>query len=179
MAARQHLARWSKASGQLVEELRHHEYEAPQLRPLMADAIKLQASVELLNRKAQIYPTIDPLMAEFSMIDQNWRVLSHRLKKANGLPRECVSYIDSIVDLDTKMCGLLELQPQIDRRELRRLTAELKADYDHLMHNVYFLARGKKGGAQLIQNGRNLQAMMEQAGALIGRGDYDTIVSAY
>ena len=179
LAARQHLVKWNNSSNKLVEELRHHEYEAPQLRPLMADAIKIQASVQLLNRKAQLYPNIDPLLGEFSLIDQNWRVLSHRLKKTNGLPRECSAYIDSIVDLDTKMCGLFKIQPQIDRRELARLTSELKSDYDHLMHNVSYLARGRQGGAQLIRNGQTLQAMMEQSGALIGRGDYDTIVSAY
>ena len=179
LAARKHLTKWTNTSTQLVSELRVHEYDAPQLRPLMADAIKIQASVELLNRKAQLYPTIDPLQQEFAIVDQNWRVLSHRLQKVNGLPRKCNGYIDSIGSLDTQMCGLFNMQPQIDRRELGRLTSELKSDYDHMMHNVYYLARGRKGGEKLLQNGRNIQVMIEQSGALIQRGDYDTIVNAF
>jgi len=178
-AARGHLVNWNRSAANLVEELRHHEYEAPQLRPLLADSLKIQANVELLTRKAQIYPTLDPLVADFQLIDRDWRVLSHRLKQTRGLPRECSGLISSISELDSQLCGVFNIQPQIDRLELQRLSTKLRSDYDHLLQDVYYLARDRKGGQKLMREGKQVQSMIAQASALIGRGNYDTIVDAY
>ncbi len=179
LAARRHLVSWNQSAGKLVTELRHHEYESPQLRPLLADALKLQANIQLLTKKAQIYPTIDPLVADFQLIDRDWRVLSHRLSQTRGLPSECSGFINSISNLDTQLCGVFNIQPQIDRRELQRLSTKLQSDYNHMLQDVYYLARGKQGGRELMLEGKQVQSMIGQASAMIGRGDYDTIVDAY
>lgn len=179
LAARQHLANWRAACSSLIAELRHHEYEVPELRSLLADALRIQAAVELLSRKAQVYATIDPLLAEFQIIDRDWRVLAHRLEQTRGLPRECSQFIGTIVEIDSQLCGLFEIQPQIDRRELMRLTTEFAADYNGLLQDVYYSAREVPGGNSIIQSGQQLQQMISQATVLIQRGDYDSIVTAY
>lgn len=179
LAARGHLKNWNKASGNLVQELRHHEYEAPQLRPLMADALKLHANIELISRKAQLYPTVTPLVDDFGLIDRDWRVLSHRLQQTAGLPPECSGIINTIGGYDTQLCSLFNVQPQIDRRELTRLSTKLRSDYDHLLQDVYYLVRGKQGGRELLTRGKNLQTMIAQFSALMGRSDYNTIVGSY
>ena len=179
LTAREHLKNWNKASMRLVDELRYHQYEAPQLRPLMADALKLQANIELISRKAQLYPSVDPLVDDFGLIDRDWRVLSHRLKQTRGLPTECSTFISTISDLDTRLCGLLNIEPQIDRRELQRLATELRLEFDHLLQDVYYLVRGQQGSRKLLAKGKNLQMKIAQTSALVRQADYETIVKAY
>ena len=176
---RGHLKNWNSTCHDLIDEIRHHEHESPKLRPLLADALKVQANIELLNRKAQLYPTVEPLVADFQIVDADWRMLSYRLKNSGALSSECSTFINSINNLDKQMCGLMNVQPQVNRRELMRLAGKLSSDYDHLLHDVYYVARHAKGGRELMIRGKNLQSMMHQSVSLLSRGDYETIVEAY
>jgi hypothetical protein len=162
-----------------MDEIRRHEYESPQLRPLLADALKVQANIELISRKAQIYPTVDPLVDDFQIVDRDWRMLSYRLKNSGGLTAECSGFVNTIAELDQKLCGVFQIQPQVDRREIARLGEQLSADYNHLLNDVYYVCRNRQGGRELMTKGKNLQASISQSMAILRRGDYDTIVSAY
>lgn len=177
--ARQYLANWNRACAELIQEIRVHEYESPKLRPLLADALKVKANIELLTRKAQIYPRVDPLIDDFRIIDQDWRLLSYRLKASGALSQECSRYVDQIGQLDTQLCGLFDVQPQLNRRELLRLASQLSSDYNHLLNDVYFVCRGQRGGQKLMDQGRKLQTMMAQVTALLPRANYDSIVEGY
>ena len=176
---RNQLNQWNVATGKLVEELRIHENKSPQLRSLFADTLKFQANVNAVNRRATLLPVRQPMINDFVALDRDWRNLSTRLKQARGLPPKCKRMIKSIADLDTKLCGLFGVQPQIDRIELARLATTLANDYDHLLRGVYFSARGKRGADALLQQGQRLQTMIGQASSLIQHGNYDTIVDAY
>lgn len=176
---REGLDSWSTSAAELVAELRHHESESPQLRSMLADALRFQANVTAVSRRAQRSPNYQSMTDDFVALDRDWRVLSTRLKQTRGLPRECMGLIQTISDLDSQLCGLFQVQPQLDRAELARLAITLANDYDHLLRGVYFSARGKRGSEQLLQQGRALQTMISQASSLINRGDYETIVDAY
>lgn len=121
----------------------------------------------------------DPQLDDFRLIDRDWRVSSHRLKQTRGLPTDCFRFLNSIGDLDSQLCGVFNIELQIDRHELQRLATRLSSDYDHLLQNVYYLVRGQRDGRELITQGQQLQAMIAQSSALISRGSYDEIVSAY
>lgn len=176
---RNSLAGWNTAAGNLVAELRHHESESPKIRRLLADAIKFQANVATVTRRAQLLPSYQAMTNDFVALDREWRVLSTRLKQTRGLPANCMGMMTTINDLDTNLCGLFQVQPQINRVELARLATTLASDYDHLLRGVYFSARGKRGGEQLMRQGQELQSMIGQASTLIHRGDYDSIVAAF
>ena len=176
---RKGLNNWNATTAELVAELRHHESESPQLRSMLADSLQFQANVTAVSRRAQLMPNYQTMTNDFVALDRDWRVLSTRLKQTRGLPRECMGMIKTISDLDTQLCGLFQVQPQLDRAELGRLATMLANDYDHLLRGVYFSARGKRGSEQLLKQGQALQTMIGQASSLINRGDYETIVGAY
>ncbi|MEL7496280.1 MAG: hypothetical protein AAFN77_01630 [Planctomycetota bacterium] len=176
---RNSLNSWNSAATNLVAELRLHENESPQLRPLLADALKFQANLTAVGRRASLLPTVQPLTNDFVALDRDWRVLSTQLKQSRALPRKCAGMINTITELDTQLCGLFQIQPQINRPELARLATTLANDYDHLLRGVYYSARGKRGADELLRQGQQLQTMIGQAASLINRGDYETIVTAF
>lgn len=177
--ARKQIRSWQVSCEKLVDELRFHEHESPQLRPLLADAMKIQAAVNALNNKAQLYPTLNPLVNDFGAIDRDWRVLSHRLQQVDGLTPKCRTLVTSIAEMDTQLCSLFGIQPQIDRQELVRLTTELNSHFKHLLQDVYYQMRGKPKGKMIMQQGQELYSRINQSSSLIPRGSYDSIVKAY
>ena len=179
LSARRELKNWSKVSNDLVKELRYHEHESPALRPYLADAMKTQASINALVLKAELYPTLPQLINDFGAIDRDWRVLSHRLKQSGALSSECMGLVNSIGNLDTQLCGLFKIEPQLNRQELMRLTTELNANYKHLVQDVYYQTRGKPGGQAILRQGQELYTIINESSALIPRGGYDSIVNAY
>ena len=178
IGARRSLNQWSTASASLVEELRHHEHEAPQLRPILADAMRFQASVGGLCRRAELSPTIGPIKNDFAKLDRDWRIISSRLKTTRGIPAGCQGFVTTINDLDSQLCDVFQLEPQVNRRELNRLATTMTNDFDHLLRGLFF-SRGPNGNQKLIRDGQKLQAKIGQAASLVSRGSYTDLVDAY
>ena len=177
--ARKTFNKWNVTTGKLIEDLRLHERESPQLRPLLGDALKVKADIEVLCRNAEVYPRLDPLKKQFQVLDADWRMLSYRLQSSGALSNQCSGYINTISSLDQELCGVFQIEPQINRQEILRLATKLSADYDHLLHDLYYVCRGQPNGGAILNSGRELQAIVTQACAMIGRGNYDSIVSNY
>ena len=178
LGARRSLSQWNTASANLVEELRHHEHEAPQLRPLLADSMRFQASVSGLSRRAELMPTIGPLKNDFAAVDRDWRIISNRLKTTRGIPANCQGFVNTINDLDRQLCDVFQLEPQVNRVELNRLATTMNNDFDHLLRGLFF-SRGPNGNQKLIRDGQQLQAKIGQAASLVSRGSYTDLVNAY
>lgn len=179
LKARKSFNKWNATSGKLIEEIRLHEHESPQLRPLLGDALKVKADIEVLCRKSEIYPNIAPLQNQFQVLDADWRMLSYRLKSSGALTPKCSGFVDSISTLDEELCGIFQIEPQINRLEIQRLATKLSTDYDHLLHDLYYVCRGQPNGRQILSQGQELQTLVTQASARIGRGSYDSIVNNY
>ena len=177
--ARRSLTAWNSSASNLVNELRAHEQQSPQLRPLLVDAMRLQASVASLSRRAELMPTTEPLANEFSVLDRDWRVLSTRIKQSRGIPAECSGFITAINDLDTQLCSTFGIQPSVDRAELARLATTMSTDFDHLLRGVYYSSRGNRGGDKLMREGQALQVKIGQAASLVNRGSYESMVNAF
>jgi hypothetical protein len=179
LRARQSLAQWNTAAAELVSELRHHEQESPQLRPILADAMRFQASVGGLARRSQISPTLAPLTSDFAALDRDWRLISNRIKSTRGIPADCAGFVNTINDLDSQLSGLFKIEPTVDRMELGRLATTMTNDFDHLLRGVYYSVRGQRGSDQLIREGQQLQAKIGQAASLVNRGSYESMVNAF
>jgi len=176
--ARQSLNQWNTASASLVQELRRHEHSAPQLRPLLADSMRFQASVGGLCRRAELAPTIGPLKSDFAALDRDWRLINNRLKTTRGIPKSCQGFVTTINDLDRQLCDVFQLEPQVNRRELNRLATTMNNDFDHLLRGLHY-SRGPNGNQKLIRDGQQLQAKIGQAASLVSRGSQADLVNAY
>ncbi|MDB2686058.1 hypothetical protein N9Y42_02500 [Mariniblastus sp.] len=178
LGARQTLNQWNTASAGLVDELRQHEHQAPQLRSLLADSMRFQASVGGLSRRAELMPTIGPLKNDFAALDRDWRMISNRVKTTRGVPANCQGYVNTINDLDSQLCDVFQLEPQVNRVELNRLATTMNNDFDHLLRGLFF-SRGPNNNQKLIRDGQQLQAKIGQAASLVSRGSYTDLVNAY
>ena len=178
-SARLQLDQWSAACLNLINELRFHEQQTPQLRPLLADALQIQASIDSLRNQTAYYPTLEPLMNNFAMIDRDWRMLAYRLQQSGLLSSECSGMVEAMNGFDASLCRLLKIQPQLDRHELLRLATGLSAQYKHLLQDVYYQAGGNSESQTTLQRGQELFQLVNQSTMLIERGSYDSVAAAF
>lgn len=164
---------------QLIGELQTMESRSPYFRPLMADALQVRASVDNLSRKAEIYPRVDTLVPDYQRIDRDYRVLTHRLRQTNQLTKSATRCLDRIAKIDTKLCGLFGIEPQIDRRELLRLTTSLRSDFQHMLQDIYYESNSRPELRPVLEDGKRLYANINQATGLISSAAYPTIVASF
>lgn len=175
----QQLDQWSAKSQQLINELRVHEYESPELRPHLAEALQIQASIDILRQRAVRAVAPQQLVHDFAAVDRDWRKLAYKLKQSGALSAECRGLVNAIVEFDSTLCDLFGIEPQIDRNELLRLTSEFSSQFKHLLQDVYYQTRNNPDSQQLIRQGQELYALINQSTALIPRGSHAAIVDAY
>lgn len=163
----------------LIRELQTLELQSPSFRPLMADALQVRAEVDNLSRKAQLYPRVDTLVPDYQRIDRDYRVLTHRLRQSRQLSTPVTQCLDRIAQIDNKLCGLFEIEPQIDRRELLRLTTALRSDFQHMLQDIYYESNQRPELRPVLNDGKRLYANINQATGLISSAAYPTIVDAF
>jgi hypothetical protein len=163
----------------LIGELQNIESRSPYIRPLMADALQVRAEVDNLSRKAEVYPRVDALVSDYQRIDRDYRVLTHRLRQSHQLTKPASRCLDRIAKIDTKLCGLFGIEPQIDRRELLRLTTALRSDFQHMLQDIYYESNSRPELRPVLADGKRLYANINQATGLISSAAYPTIVDSF
>ena len=163
----------------LIRELQTLERNSAYFRPLMADALQVRAEIDAISRRAQVYPRIDSIAADYQRVDRDYRVLTHRLRQSRQLSQPVTSCLDRIGQIDTKLCDLFGIEPQIDRRELLRLTTSLRSDFQHLLQDIYYASNRAPELTPVLNDGKRLYANINQSTGLISSAQYSTIVSAF
>ncbi len=179
LAVRNGLSQMAGQYDGLIRELQTMEFRSPRIRPLMADALQVRAAVDGLARKAELYPRVDALTADYQAIDRNYRVLTHRLRETGQMTDACQRVLQQIDTLDTQLCERFGIRPQIDRRELLRLTTTLRSDFQHTLQDLYYESNDQPELRPALQSGKVLLANLNQATGLISTADYEQIVAAY
>ena len=176
---RKHFRTWDDECGRLIVELRKEERRLPRLRPLLADAMRVLASITNIRAYAGRLPNIEPLIDPFCDLDADWRLLQHRLKQTRGLPKTCLTCIDRCNECNTQLCNIFEVQPQINRRELAQYCSEMSSHFQHLTQDVYYDMLSEPGGRKLVRDCQAIYAKINETVPLIQRADYDTIVEVF
>ena len=176
---RQQLQAWEGECGELIVELRKEERRLPRVRPLLVDAMRVLASIKNLRGYAGRLPTIEPLVDPYCDIDADWRLLQHRLRQTRGLPQPCIACLDKCNQVNTKLCELFEIQPQINRRELAQYCAEMSSHFQHLTQDVHYDMHAEPGGQKLVRDCQSMYARVHEVVPLIQRGNYDTISGVF
>lgn len=176
---RQSLNQFSLQCDDLVRRLQQAQFDCPQARALLADAMQVKAQTDALIRLANRVADHRDIEREYQRLDQNWRILAHRVRQAPGLDAGCLGCIDQIQRFGDEMCNCLGLQPTINRAELVRLTSALNLSFQHLLQDLYYDNRNDPKVARLIEQGQELFTKFNQASAAIERESYETIVAIY
>jgi hypothetical protein len=108
----------------------------PSLRPLFADAVKIRASAEVLAQRSRDFDSHDRFAREFQPLDNQWRVLSNQLQNYEDFPKDCLACVRELDAIDQRLCGMLALEPQLDRVELARLTAILATNIHNMEEEI-------------------------------------------
>ena len=163
----------------LIRELQTLEQRSAYFRPLMADALQVRAEIDALSRRAQVYPRIDEIASDYQRVDRDYRVLTHRLRQSRQLSQPVTRCLDRIAQIDTKLCDLFGIEPQIDRRELLRLTTSLRSDFQHLLQDIYYASNRRPELTPILNDGKRLYANINQSTGLISSAPYSTIVASF
>lgn len=177
--ARQQLTQMNRACGTLVQELSVEQQYIPQVKPLLADCLSIQAASQVLMQRAQVYPEVKVIRDDCRRLDRKWRVLAHRLKRIRNLNKRCRKQIEVVDTCGTQLCGACNYQPQFDRTQVITLTNSMAVDVRHLMQDVYHEVNTIPEGPQILQDCKVLYAQVNQSQALARTGSYDDIVNRY
>ena len=179
VTARAKIQAWETESGKLVTLLRKEERRVPRVRPLLADALTISASIKSLRANMGRVHTLDPLTDSFCEIDSQWRLLNHQLSQVNGLNSECSACLARMSSLDTDLCGLFNVEPQFNRRELGRYCTQMASGFQHLIRDIRYDMRNDPQYGAILADCQRLYARLNESGRLIQRGSYDSIVKLY
>ena len=179
ITARAKMQAWETESSRFVTLLRKEESRLPRVRPLLADSLTLNASIKSLHANMGRVHTLEPLTDSFCQIDSQWRLLNHQLSQVKGLQNECTQCITRMCGFDDELCGLFDVQPQFNRRELGRYCTQMASGFQHLIQDLHYDMRGDPQYPVLIKDCQKLYARLNESGRLIERGNYDSICNLY
>ena len=179
-AARSDLAQFASESGQLAHALHAEAMRLPQVRPLIGDALRVNASAAALVDKCDYAGDLPPIEDDFRQLDSHWRLLSHRLQRTYGLGDACLQHAGRLNELDQALCRRFRIPPQIDRVELARVMASLASELETLLEDVGVELSRSPLRAQLLVEGRKVAQQAGLVSAALTEGTaYGAVVEEY
>lgn len=176
---RQGLSQFAIQADELVRDLQKAQFESPQARALLADAMQIRAQTSALIRYANRVSDHREIIADYQALDQNWRVLAHRIRQTPGIDAHCLGLVDQLQSYGDQMCTCLGVEPTLNRAELVRLTSAMRLSFQHLLQDIFYDHRNNPKVPRILDEGNELFAKINQAAALIEREPYDSIVASY
>ena len=150
----------------------------PELRASIGECYQLRAQVTTLARASQQTKQTHLLQTQAQLVDTNWRIFSHKVQLVPNLSREMQKTLERMVQHNQAMCTLLDIEPQLDWRELMRtadaLSYEMKAISEELAY-----AKGQQQHRVLLIARKAHQEASHFAEAVANKKSYRVIVSEY
>ena len=166
----------AESASRLAEILGHDDAADEHLR----DVFTLRAHSSLLERDSRSIRSATEIMPAIKGIDRLWRVLKHKLDDEFALGRVAR---ETVARLDAQLARVekrVNLQPQIDRRELIGQSAALAVALRHLVNDVELELRQSPRTRQLLLDARKVQGQAQHISSVIlDRADRDQIVVEY
>mgnify|MGYP007114261233 CR=1 FL=1 len=160
----------------LQQDVQRH----PGLTTFVGDSVRLHAVSEATAQRSVIVGDHRQILEDTRRMDRDWRVLSYRLKQAQGISkpcRECVARLDGI---NSQLCGILSIEPQIDRHVLQRHGQTLAIYSRALIEDINFELRRSPARNSLQIEAAAAQQSAQAFADDISRGaQYDELVAAY
>lgn len=180
IAARGHLDSFSTHSAQLANHWNANAARVPGTRQMLGDIIKLNASVNNVQSRAANARRLEDLTPDFVALDRDWRLMAYRMQQIEGLSPECVRCIDLLNEVDTALCGVFGVSPQVDFRALADATAAVTTSLSHLIEDIELeLPRSRSGRALIAEASQVRQHALLLSDAVSRRRTYDEIVRSF
>ena len=163
----------------MLASLQAHQAKSPALRPLLADGLGIRADLDVARQLAARSLSVDPIVQRVAAIDQDWRLLNHRLASVRGIDKGCRKAIERFDKAETQLREALNITPQFNRIELLQLSASLSAGVEHLVQDLQYEMQGQAGQAKIVRQGQQLYSQIAQATPVVQRGSYEQIVRTF
>jgi hypothetical protein len=106
------------------------------VRPLMADAVNIRATLDYLIRQIGISPDMTRISNDFAGLDRQWRSLSHQVKQLPNVSASVLRQIDELDRTNDSLAKTFRFDPQVERVELTRLLSRLDGSFQQLAEDV-------------------------------------------
>lgn len=177
---RRTLADASQEADRFTGLLRDQMYQVPEIRPLIADALKLRARIAFLAQQAAQINDANQILPDLRGLDSDWRLLSYRLGQIRNLDPRIADSARRLNQYSQTVGSTFKISPQIDRSALIRLTAALAADLHNLSEDIDIELGGAPQRTALLLDGRRIEQQAQQMSYIIAeRPDYNTVVAEY
>ena len=148
--ARGYFNSFGTESAQLVKLLRQDAARVPGVRRHLDQVLKLQTRCELLNTRYAKVQTDALLLEDIRELDRDWRMVNHRVSRLRGLSNNCKQSLGRLDEINTQCCALFDVGPQLNRREISRLSVALAAELEHLERDVAHELQSQPGARKWI-----------------------------
>lgn len=167
---RETLRSFSQQMGVLTRDLGAIPQTA-QARRWMSSALQVNASSTRLATYSQRVGATADLQNGIRNLDREWRLLSHHLRQVDGLPANCRRVIDQLDQLDSRLCQLCDIEPQLDYSQLTWVSAAIDTSLVRLIEDIEVeLGRSPRCAPLVVEGGRVLQECRGFAAEVQRRG---------
>jgi hypothetical protein len=178
--ARRILVDIAQETDRLSTQLNNDSVTIFELRPLIADVLKIRARTAVISQRAMQHHDHNLIVPDLQNLERDWRMLAHRLGQIRNLDRRAVDSINRLDGYATQLASVFGMQRQVDRTSLIRHIAALTADLGNLMEDIDMELVGKPERTQLLLDGRRIEQQARQVSYTVAeRGDYDPVVADY
>jgi hypothetical protein len=147
---------------------------------MIGDLIKLNASVTNAQTRAANARRVEDLAPDFVALDRDWRLMAYRLKQIEDLSPECVRCIGLLNEVDTALCGVLGVSPQVDFHALAAATSAVHTSLTHLIEDIELeLPRTRIGGSLIAEASQVQQRSQTLNNVVSRRAAYEEIVGSF
>jgi hypothetical protein len=113
-------------------------------------------------------------------LDRRWRLIHHRLGQTDRLSPACLRCVEELNAIDLELCRLLQIQAQIDGRELLRLADSLSTELADMVADIDIELQGTRQSQTLRIEARRVQQQARQFSSAIEMElPYETIVAEF
>ncbi len=164
----------------LVSQLHADVNRTPGIRSLLSDSLNVSAGATLVARQSATARSVSELSSEYQQVDQDWRLLSHRLGQFRELSSRARAFVRRVNDTNDLVGKLMDVQPQLDRNELFREVSTLTSALRNLMEDIDTDVDDRNLRYSLMNEGRQVYAQGQNLNRRVAtNGSYASVKSDY
>jgi len=143
---------------QLTYALNDQMGQVPGARQVYTEALRLSGTAVAIHKRADKYGVDGSMLDDLQQLDADWRELAYRMDNVRGLSADARDLMADINEQDQHIRKLVNIQPQLDRRQLNLKAAGLAADLENLQEDI----TSEMGNNQDSQNYRRSISRLRQ-----------------
>lgn len=167
---RGNLSSFAQSVSQLVQVLYRDVDRTSGIRPLIGEALQLNATATTVARRSVSHTSVDGIASDFEELDQRWRLLSFRLQELRDLSQSARAQLDRATQYHDRLARQLDVSPQMDRDAIVRQTSSLATEITRLLEDIDYEIFDGSRRYELLVEGRRVYQQCRRVATIAARG---------